>query len=423
MFWLSLESHIFALGTVVQLFSGVHNSSAELKEIMLEKQGYDAAFDIQAKSFLHLDDCVFVRNNEWNGHFLRNGGTCSLINTTLGVGNGQECGMIWSVVEMEGGDLSSLFVRNSEFEDVEFCGSGGSILREGAGGFECVQNCKFANITKKYCEIEEKQTGKERMMRMSKMEDCNVERSMNVLEGGIVSATEGSVNFFCNNCTFFQNERTDLKTKNTEQNETTQNQSYLNAEWNGCTAPCGGALYVHDNSSATLTVENSSFVKCNATSTRGGGIYAFSIAECTVKHCSFVECFYFSEKDFGGAGAEIEGMTVQVFVENCLFKDGWSENDGGGLGIWKSKTFNTKDCVLNCFFCNCSGNNEASTDGGGFFNWDASDKVVSRNCLFQGCHSDWRGGAVTKFGNDIHEDDNFTDSQIAFCYSTQSEGV
>ncbi|KAH7816694.1 uncharacterized protein MONOS_18214 [Monocercomonoides exilis] len=411
---------------------------------MLEKQGYDAAFDIQAKSFLHLDDCVFVRNNEWNGHFLRNGGTCSLINTTLGVGNGQECGMIWSVVEMEGGDLSSLFVRNSEFEDVEFCGSGGSILREGAGGFECVQNCKFANITKKYCEIEEKQTGKERMMRMSKMEDCNVERSMNVLEGGIVSATEGSVNFFCNNCTFFQNERTDLKTKNTEQNETTQNQSYLNAEWNGCTAPCGGALYVHDNSSATLTVENSSFVKCNATSTRGGGIYAFSIAECTVKHCSFVECFYFSEKDFGGAGAEIEGMTVQVFVENCLFKDGWSENDGGGLGIWKSKTFNTKDCVLNCFFCNCSGNNEASTDGGGFFNWDASDKVVSRNCLFQGCHSDWRGGAVSmmtkgynenlmwfcffhnntaKFGNDIHEDDNFTDSQIAFCYSTQSEGV
>ncbi|KAH7819980.1 uncharacterized protein MONOS_8682 [Monocercomonoides exilis] len=226
--------------------------------------------EIRAGSSLLVDGSVFVRKNEWNGHFVRNGGTCWLINTTLGVGNGEECGMMGSVVKMERGGLSSLFVRNSEFDDVVLCGSGGSILREGAGSFEEIKNCKFANITKKFSKTEEIQTGKERMMKRSRMDDCDVEKSMNVLEGGIASGTEGSVFFSCNNCTFVQNERADRKMKNTVRNETTETQTYKNAEWNECNASSCGAPYVHDNSSATLTVENSSFAKSNATSTRGG---------------------------------------------------------------------------------------------------------------------------------------------------------
>ncbi|KAH7821050.1 uncharacterized protein MONOS_11674 [Monocercomonoides exilis] len=168
---------------------------------------------------------------------------------------------------------------------------------------------------------------------------------MNVLEGGIVSGTEGSGSFTCNNCTFIQNERTDRKVRNTDRQSTTQTQTYKNAEWIGCSAPCGGALYVHDNSSATLTVENSSFVKCNATSTRGGGIFALNIGECTVKHSTFVECYCVSSTNYGGAGAEISGMTIQVFIEN------------------------------------------------------------------------------SPYGNDIYVHDYSTDSQIAFCYSTRTEGV
>ncbi|KAH7821159.1 uncharacterized protein MONOS_6365 [Monocercomonoides exilis] len=383
---------IFVKGSVVRMFCEMHNSSVELKGMLLEKPDNCVMFEIGAGSLLQVEGSVFVRSNEWNGNYVRNGGTCWLINTTLGIGNGHKCGMMGSVVKMEGGDLSMLFVRNSEFEDVVFCGNGCSFLRDGSGSFECIQNCRFANITKKYCEIEEIQTGKERIMKMSKMEDCDVERSMNVLEGGIVSGTEGSGSFLCNNCTFVQNERVDRRVRNTDRQSTTQTQTFTNAEWIGCSASCGGALYVHDNSSATLTVENSSFVKCNATYERGGGIFALNIGECTVKHSTFVECYCVASSNNGGAGMGITGMTIQVFVDNCLFKD------------------------------NC-GNKAVDSDGGGYISWGATDKVVAHSCLFQGCHSDWRGGAVTPYGNDIYVNDDSTNSQVAFCYSTRTEGV
>ncbi|KAH7825348.1 uncharacterized protein MONOS_565 [Monocercomonoides exilis] len=312
------KSGILERRSVVQMFCEIHNSSVELKGMLLEKPDNCVMIEIRAGSLLKVEGSVFVRNNELNGHYVRNGGTCWLTNTTLGVGNGHECGMMWGIVKMDGGDLPKLFVRNSEFEDVVFCGSG-SFLRDGSGSFEGIQNCAFANITRKFSETDTIQTGKERMMKMSSMEDCDVERSVNVLEGGIVSGTEGSDSFSCNNCTLVQNERVDQKVRNANRVETSKTQKFTNAEWIECSAICGGALYVHDNSSATLIVENSSFVKCNATSTRGGGIYALNIAECTVKHSTFVECYCVSSTDYGGAGAEIEGMTVQVFVENSPY--------------------------------------------------------------------------------------------------------
>ncbi|KAH7825114.1 uncharacterized protein MONOS_14633 [Monocercomonoides exilis] len=423
----------------------MHNSSVELKEIMLEKADDDVAFDIRAKSFLRLDDCLLMRKGGFNGHFVFNEGTCEMTNTTLNIEKRKKnCDMMMmkSLVKMEVED-SSLLVRNSEWRNIVFCGSG-SILRNGEGSFEGIKNSAFSNITMKFMETNEMPIEKLSIIKMSKMEDCQVESSMNVLEGGIVSGTEGSIAFSCNNCTFLHNKRVDWRVGNTERNSTTQTQTYKNAEWNKCSAPCGGALYVHDNSSATLAVENSSFVKCSATSTRGGGIFALKIGECTVKHSAFEECSCASSTNCGGAGTEISGISIQVFVDNCLFKDGWSGNDAGGLGIWESKTFNTKDCVLNCFFQNCSGHDMYTSDGGGFINWDTSDRIVARNCLFQGCYSARSGGAVSirtngynenllwfcffhnnnaSRGNDIYVDDNSTNSQVAFCYSTRTEGV
>eukprot|EP00770_Monocercomonoides_exilis_P015489 MONOS_15439.1-p1 / transcript=MONOS_15439.1 / gene=MONOS_15439 / organism=Monocercomonoides_exilis_PA203 / gene_product=unspecified product / transcript_product=unspecified product / location=Mono_scaffold01232:11917-13155(+) / protein_length=413 / sequence_SO=supercontig / SO=protein_coding / is_pseudo=false len=377
------ESHILEQGSVVQLFCKIHNSSVELKEIMLEKEYDSVAFDIRAKSFLRLDDCLLMRKRGLNGHFIFNEGTCEMINTSLNTerrNNNCEL-MMKSLVQMEGED-SSLFVRKSEWKDIVFCGSG-SVLRNGEGSFEGIKNCAFTNITMKFMETDEVPNEKVPMMKMSSIEDCQVERSVNVLEGGIVSGTEGSVFFYCNNCTFLHNERVDWRVGNTERNSTTQTQTYKNAEWNECSAPCGGALNVHDNSNATLTVENSSFVKCNATSERGGGIYALNIAECTVRHSTFIECYCVSSNHFGGAGAEISGMKIQVFVENCFFKDGWSGDDAGGLGIWSSKANKTKDCVLDCSFMNCSGHDPSSSGGGGLITWYPVDKIVAKNCLFQ----------------------------------------
>ncbi|KAH7826074.1 uncharacterized protein MONOS_11101 [Monocercomonoides exilis] len=437
------ESHILEQGSVVRLFCEIHNSSVELKEIMLEKEYDNMTFDIGAKSFLLLDDCLLMRKRGFDGYFVFNEGTCEMTNTTLNIEKGNNiCELMKSLVMMEGED-ASLLVRNSEWKNIVFCGSG-SILRNGEGSFEGIKNCAFSNITMKFMETDEMLIGKVTMMKMSSMEDCQVERSMNVLEGGIVSGTEGSAIFSSNNCTFLHNERVDWRVGNTERNSTTETQTYKNAEWNECSAPCGGALYVHGNSNATLTVENSSFVKCNATSTRGGGIFALNIAECTVKHSTFIECYCVASSYFGGAGAEIDGIAKQVFVENCFFKDGWSRDDGGGLGIWSSKATKTKDCVLDCSFMNCSGHHPSSTDGGAFINWNPVDKFVTKNCLFQDCRSNYHGGGVAMrvlsfggsllwfcffhnntapYGNDIYISDNSTDSQLVWCYSTRTEGV
>ncbi|KAH7821917.1 uncharacterized protein MONOS_10392 [Monocercomonoides exilis] len=339
-------------------------------------------------------------------------------------------------------DIASLLTSNCVWKDFLFCGNG-SFLRAGVGACDFINNCIFANVTKKNSEAEKVQTEKESMTTMSITESCHIEDSMNVLEGGIASGTEGSNSFMCNNCTFIRNERVDQRAKNTGRLSTTETQSFMNAEWNECSAPCGGALYVRDNSNAKLTIENSSFVKCNATMTRGGGIFALNIAECTVKHSTFVECYCVASTNYGGAGAELEGMRIQVLVENCLFKDGWSGNDGGGLGIWRSNTINSKDCILDCSFVNCNGN-DRNSDGGGYISWSATDKVVLRNCLFQGCHSNFQGGAVSiltngyngnllwfcffhnntaQYGNDIFVYDNNTHSQIVSCYSSRTEGV
>ncbi|KAH7826081.1 uncharacterized protein MONOS_12421 [Monocercomonoides exilis] len=437
------ESHILEQGSIVQLFCKIHNSSVELKEIMLEKADDGVAFDIRAKSFLRLDDCLLMRKRGFDGYFVFNEGTCEMTNTTLNIERRNDnCELMKSLAKMEGED-ASLLVRNSEWRNIVFCGSG-SILRNGEGSFEGIKNCVFSNITMKFMKEDEMPNEKVPMMKMSSIEDCQVESSMNVLEGGIVSGTEGSVAFSCNNCTFLHNERVDWRVGNTERNSTTQTQTYKNAEWNECSAPCGGALYVHDNSNATLTVENSSFVKCNATSTRGGGIFAFNIAECTVRHSTFIECYCVASTTLGGAGAEIQGMTIQVFFENCFFKDGWSGDDAGGLGIWSSKANKTKDCVLDCSFMNCSGHHPSSSGGGGLITWYPIDKIVAKNCLFQRCYSARHGGAVSVLtngyngnllwfcffhnnsapqGNDICIYDNSTDSQLVLCYSTRTEGV
>ncbi|KAH7826033.1 uncharacterized protein MONOS_4162 [Monocercomonoides exilis] len=408
---------------------------------MLEKSDDGMAFDIGAKSFLGLDDCLLMRKRGLNGQFVFNEGTCEMTNTSMNNKNDNNCGVMTSLVKMEGED-SSLLVRNSEWRNIVFCGSG-SILRNGEGSFEGIKNCAFSNISMKFMETDEMPNEKVPMMKMSMMEDCRVERSMNVLEGGIVSGTEGSIAFSCNNCTFLHSKRVDWKKRNNEHLDTTQSQHFTNAEWNECSAPCGGGLYVHDNPNATLTVENSSFAKCNATSTRGGGIFALNIAECTVKHSTFIECYCLSLNDFGGAGAEVSGITIQILVENCLFKDGWSGNDAGGLGIWSSKAIETKDCVLHCIFLNCSSHQASGSDGGGVIHWNAICGIGFKNCMFQGCHSDMRGGGISirtngfsgnllKFcffhcnssprTNDVYIDDFSSNFNIEWSYSTRTVG-
>ncbi|KAH7828414.1 uncharacterized protein MONOS_15188 [Monocercomonoides exilis] len=159
----------------------------------------------------------------------------------------------------------------------------------------------------------------------------------------------------------------------------TESQSFSLCEWVDCTAPQGGALYVHDNANAVLTVENCSFERCNASSTRGGGIYALKIAECIVRHATFTECTAQEPSSCGGGGIMIEDGNIQPIVDDCSFQNCSSGNDGGAVDLRQTNTQRQKFCVIDSFFDNCRCNGSPGGAGGAIEHWSCYDQVVISN--------------------------------------------
>ncbi|KAH7814974.1 uncharacterized protein MONOS_18362 [Monocercomonoides exilis] len=179
-----------------------------------------------------------------------------------------------------------------------------------------------------------------------------------------------------------------------EKLNTTESQSFSSCEWEDCTAPQGGALYVHDNENAILTVENCSFIRCNASSTRGGGIYALNIAECIVLHSSFSQCSSVAVSGYGGGGITMENMNTQPHIDDSLFFNCSSRIDGGAIEFLQTKTQKQKECITNSFFDCCRCNVSAGSTGGAIQHWWCTDQVVISNCLFCHCYSGCGAGAV-----------------------------
>ncbi|KAH7832650.1 uncharacterized protein MONOS_9795 [Monocercomonoides exilis] len=196
------------------------------------------------------------------------------------------------------------------------------------------------------------------------MENCLAYSCVNAFEGGISSGSYSSQEFICKNTTinFGKREMNDLEKKG--QINSTESQFFSLCEWTDCTAPQGGALYVHDNASAILTVENSSFTRCSASSTRGGGIYAQRIAECVVHHSTFDQCVAYGSSDWGGGGIQFETIYVQPMVDDCLFNNCSATNDGGGIGFYQETAQKQKKCVINSFFKFCQASNSSTSAGG-----------------------------------------------------------
>ncbi|KAH7822485.1 uncharacterized protein MONOS_15484 [Monocercomonoides exilis] len=229
---------------------------------------------------------------------------------------------------------------------------------------------------------------------LSSMENCLVYSCVNVFEGGISSGSHSSHEFICRNTTinFGKREMNALQKK--ERMDTTESQTFLSCEWVDCTAPQGGALYVHDNANAILTVENSSFTRCNASLTRGGGIYALKIAECIVLHSTFEQCTAAATTNCGGGGIMSENINEQSMVDDCSFYNCSSGNDGGAINLRPTKTEKQKKCIINSFFYSCLCNGSADGTGGAIEHWYCTDQVIISNCLFCHCFSMRGGGAI-----------------------------
>eukprot|EP00770_Monocercomonoides_exilis_P015720 MONOS_15670.1-p1 / transcript=MONOS_15670.1 / gene=MONOS_15670 / organism=Monocercomonoides_exilis_PA203 / gene_product=unspecified product / transcript_product=unspecified product / location=Mono_scaffold01304:18-2300(-) / protein_length=761 / sequence_SO=supercontig / SO=protein_coding / is_pseudo=false len=239
---------------------------------------------------------------------------------------------------------------------------------------------------------------------LSSMENCLIYSCANAFEGRASSGSYSSNSFVCRNTTTHigKREMNDLEKKG--QMNFTDSQSFSLCEWTDCTAPQGGALFVHDNENAILKVENSTFTNCNASSTRGGGIYALKIAECIVKFTSFVQCSCASiNTDCGGGGIMVENALTQSLADCCSFENCSSGNDGGAIDLRPTKTQVQKHCISNCVFLNCSALNSGSSGGGAIEHWDCTDKVVISSCLFCNCSSENDGGAACQQINSINK--------------------
>ncbi|KAH7815454.1 uncharacterized protein MONOS_5690 [Monocercomonoides exilis] len=229
---------------------------------------------------------------------------------------------------------------------------------------------------------------------LSSIKNCLIYSCVNVFEGGISSGSLSSEKFVCVNTTISNGKRETNALQKKEQMNTTESQTFSLCEWTDCTAEQGGALFVHDNENAILTVENSSFARCNASSSNGGGIFALNIAECIVIHTIFIQCTTASKTNSGGGGIKTENINTQSMVDDCTFNFCSSGDDGGAIYVYRTKTQRQKNCIINSFFDDCQCNSSSDGAGGAILHWGPVDKVIISNCHFCNCHSMCGGGAV-----------------------------
>ncbi|KAH7829015.1 uncharacterized protein MONOS_5227 [Monocercomonoides exilis] len=275
------------------------------------------------------------------------------------------------------------------------------------------------------------------------MENSLIYSCLNAFEGGISSGSYSSHEFVCKNTTVSFGKRETNALEKKGQMNLTNSQSFSLCEWEDCTSSQGGALYVHDNEKAILTVENSSFVRCNASSEKGGGIYALKIAECIVTHSTFTQCAATASSDGCGGGMYLENIYYQSVVDDCSFQNCSAGNDAGAIDLRPTKTQRQKECIINSLFSSCKANHSASSAGGAIEHWSCTDQVVFSNCLFCNCHSMCGGGAAgilinslnygilfyycffhnnscSKGGHDIALHNSTSNNIDSSCYSTRN---
>ncbi|KAH7819528.1 uncharacterized protein MONOS_7597 [Monocercomonoides exilis] len=349
---------------------------------------------ITDKSSATLDSCISHQKSE--SPFLLQSGAINMVNLTL-IPQKSLCSR--SLV-FSSDDSNIAILSNSVITDLAISASDYFLL-SGRSKSEQLNNCAFRNMSVKY-DANSDHFAEHSCFRSS-MENCLIFSCVNVFEGGISSGSYSSQEFVCKNASIscVKREMNNLQKK--ERMDTTESQTFLSCEWVDCKAPQGGALYVHDNANAILTIENSSFVRCNASSTNGGGLYALKIAECVVLHSLFVQCSAAATTYLGGGGIMIENVYEQSLINCCRFNNCTSKDEGGAIDLLSTKTEKQKECVINSFFHNCQCNNTDSGAGGAVIHWTSVDKVIISNCQFCKCYSMCGGGAVYQHINSNNE--------------------
>ncbi|KAH7816518.1 uncharacterized protein MONOS_10983 [Monocercomonoides exilis] len=377
------------ISTVKNTFLGFFNSTVVLKNMAFEHSSSPLML-MADKSSVMLDLCISHQKSE--SPFLLQSGSICMANLSLTPQmNVNPSSLVFSsddsnIASLRNSIISNLAVSSSDY-----------FLLSGNSESEEISNCAFRNMSVKYTTNGDNFV--DHSCLLSSMENCLIYSCVNAFEGGISSGSLSSEKFVCKNTTTLFGKRGKNALQKKEQMDTTESQSFSLCEWEDCTAPQGGALYVHDNENAILTIENSSFARCNASLTRGGGIFALNIAVCIVLHTTFVQCSAAATPDYGGGAITIENINIQPIVDDCSFHSCFSGNDGGAIELSWSKTEKQKKCIINSHFDYCRCNDSSNGAGGAIEHWNPAEIVVISNCQFCNCYSMCGAGAVYQYIN------------------------
>eukprot|EP00770_Monocercomonoides_exilis_P015776 MONOS_15727.1-p1 / transcript=MONOS_15727.1 / gene=MONOS_15727 / organism=Monocercomonoides_exilis_PA203 / gene_product=unspecified product / transcript_product=unspecified product / location=Mono_scaffold01330:43-5832(-) / protein_length=1912 / sequence_SO=supercontig / SO=protein_coding / is_pseudo=false len=372
------------ISTVINAFLGFYNSTVGLKNVALEHSSSSFVL-LTEYSTLMMDSCISNQISESPFHL--QSGSINMANLSVI----PQMNIYSGSLMISSDHKNSVILRNSMFSDL-VVSSSDYFLLFGKSHSERIVNCAFRNMSVKFDKNGDYQM--EHTCLLSSMENTLIYSCVNAFEGGISSGSYSSQEFICKNTTINFGKREMNAFQKKERMDTTESQSFSLCEWVDCTAPQGGALYVHENSTAILTVENSSFTRCNASSTRGGGIYAFKISECMVLHSSFYKCEAAGTTDCGGGGIMAENVLTQTLVVSSSFRNCSTGNDAGAISICPTMTIRQKHCIIDSLFLNCEANNPSSSTGGAIEHWKPTDKVIVSNCFFCNCMAMLGGGAV-----------------------------
>ena len=199
---------------------------------------------------------------------------------------------------------------------------------------------------------------------------------------------------------------------------TITNSQFSSCIANGTTDPNSGGGGIFSDA-LNLNVNNSIFNKCGA-NRQGAGIFHKrkqndSISTCTVAHCTFIDCV----SVHSGGGMESDAFHITVAnstFNNC--KATTAEGKGGAINVYaNAQAAYSGDTILNidiCKFYECT-----SADNGGAVRSTAVKTNIS-DSYFDKCTSGQNGGAIACTNNNTET--AITDCNISDCHADSGNG-
>ncbi|KAH7818147.1 uncharacterized protein MONOS_3945 [Monocercomonoides exilis] len=410
------------------------NSSMKLNSLGLREMGGESVLRASDGSSVEVSGCVIGVGREASPFDLC--GSCGLLTNISLRSSSTSTEQIFpplfssKAAEGEISEKCHVSVCSSHFSS--FCVSSAPFI---SSHFVCLSQLEFFNIStnpQKTTHLDEGLS-----QRVFLMSGCSYSSVWDVYDGGIVpSLNSPSSSLDASNTSFVGCYRSqNVAISGSEGNPSKQARqlitdnganSFTWCEWNGSNTTGrsgsssaensnGGAIYMNDKASGTLSVKFCSFNDCSAYS-YGGGIFCVSINSVKIENNSFNAC---TAQNCYGGGMYARSISTCVRISGCEFQKCSAYGWGGGLYFENLNVSGTgcigtesgkgeSACVFECSFTSCS---LTTTGGGGMLCQSVPVVFKMRSLQFISCNAKEKGGGLY-----FNPDQQTAPSNNIYCY-------